>query len=214
MPMRASESRSSLYSQFGAYMAFPTARVWQKSLGENTFTLLEGADSGLPYSFYSATPGIEGNHTLDDLEEVFTVNFDTGAAAVSLHGRSYTNDGDQKLFEELFRFYEYFGLDFSSSNNDFWPDSLQIELEFMHYLTYLESLSEDNNIAILRAQRDFLTRHLRPLIEGMKAPLTKRDTPVYAQLVMLLSEFVEADHAYLSEVIGDTIVVRQVPMNG
>jgi DMSO reductase family type II enzyme chaperone len=208
--MKASESRSSLYSRFGAYMAFPTAQVWQESLHKNTYTLLEGADRGLPYAFCLGTSGIKGSYTLDDLEQAFTVNFDTGAAAVSLHGRSYTNDGDQKLFEELFRFYEHFGLDFSSSNNDFWPDSLQIELEFMHYLTYLEGLAGDSNIAILKAQRDFLTRHLRPLIAGIKASLLEKNTPIYTQLVTLLNEFVEADHVYLNEVIGDQISVKQI----
>jgi len=208
--MSASESRSSLYSRFGDYMAFPTARVWRESLHQNTFALLEGADSGLPYAFYPGTPGIEGNCTLGDLEEAFTVHFDTGAAAISLHGRSYTNDGDQKLFEELFRFYEHFGLDFSSSNNDFWPDSLQIELEFMHYLTYLEGLAEDNRIAILKAQRDFLARHLRPLIAGVKASLAEKTIPMYTQMATLLNEFVEADCAYLNAVIGDQISVRQI----
>jgi DMSO reductase family type II enzyme chaperone len=208
--MSASESRSSLYCRFGAYMAFPTARAWQESLRQNTFTLLEGADSGLPYAFYPGTPEVEGNYTLDDLEEIFTVNFDTGAAAVSLHGRSYTNDGDQKLFEELFRFYEHFGLDFSSSNNDFWPDSLQMELEFMHYLTYLEGLVGDNRNAIIKAQRDFLTRQLRPLLAGVNASLIEKNIPIYTQLVTLLNEFVDADHAYLNEVIGDRISIKQI----
>jgi DMSO reductase family type II enzyme chaperone len=210
MVMNASESRSSLYSRFGAYMAFPAAQVWQESLYQNTFTLLEGAGSGLPYAFYPGTSGIDGNHTLNNLEEVFTVSFDTGAVAVSLHGRSYTNDGDQKLFEELFRFYEYFGLDFSSSNNDFWPDALEIELEFMHYLTYLEGLVGDKRIAILKAQRDFLTRHLRPFLAGLKASLVEKDIPVYTQLATLLNEFVEADHAYINEIIGDQISVKQI----
>ena len=208
--MSASESRSRLYSRFGTYMAFPTAQVWQESLHQNTFILLEGADSGLPYVFYSGTSGIEANYTPDDLEVVFTMTFDTGAAAVSLHGRSYTNDGDQKLFEELFRFYEYFGLDFSSSNNDFWPDSLQIELEFMYYLTYLEGLAGDNRIAILKAQRDFLTRHLRPLLAGVEALLVEKNIPMYTQLATLLNEFVEADCTHLNEVIGDQISVKQI----
>ena len=189
---------------------FRTARVWQESLRQNTFTLLEGADRGLPYAFCPGTSGIEGSYTLDGLEQVFTVNFDTGAAAVSLHGRSYTNDGDQKLFEELFRFYEHFGLDFSSSNNDFWPDALEIELEFMHYLTYLEGLAGDSNIAILKAQRDFLTRHLRPLLAGVKASLVEKNIPMYAQLATLLNEFVDADHAYINEIIGDQISVKQI----
>ena len=210
--MSASESRSRLYSRFGTYMAFPTARVWQESLRRNTFTLLESADRGLPYAFCPGTSGIEGSYTLDDLEQAFTVNFDTGAAAVSFHGRSYTNDGDQKLFEELFRFYEHFGLDFSSSNNDFWPDSLQIELEFMHYLTYLEGLAGDNRNAIMKAQRDFLTRHLRPLLAGVNASLVEKNIPIYTQLATLLNEFVEADCAYLNEVIGDQIPVRQIAL--
>jgi DMSO reductase family type II enzyme chaperone len=210
MVMNAAQSRSSLYSRFGAYMAFPTARVWQESLCQNAFTLLEGTGKGLPYAFYPGTSGIQGSYTLDDLEQAFTVSFDTGAAAVSLHGRSYTNDGDQKLFEELFRFYEHFGLDFSSSNNDFWPDALEVELEFMHYLTYLEGLAGENRLPILKAQRDFLTRHLRPLLAGIKASLVEKNTPVYAQLATLLNEFVEADHVYLNEVIGDQISVKQI----
>lgn len=80
----------------------------------------------------------------------------------------------------------------------------------MHYLTYLEGLAGDNRLAILKAQRDFLTRHLRPLLAGVKASVVEKNIPVYTQIATLLNEFVEADCAYLNEVIGDQISVRQI----
>ena len=208
--MSASEARSTIYSIFGRYIAFPKAENWQASLDQRKWLLFENTANDLPYPWHFDVLEMKKILTLDDLNTLFTANFDTGTSSVSLHGRSYSNNGDQKILEELFRFYEHFGLDFSSSNNDFWPDALQVELEFMHYLTHLEGLAGDNRLAILKAQRDFLVRHLRPLVAGINDQLGEKDVAVYTYLMTLLAEFVEAECGYLNESIGDQILLKQV----
>jgi len=208
--MKTAESRSRIYSVFSAYMAFPTADIWQESLREEKLILFENSSNSLPYANnLNASVKID-QIALEDLKMVHTMNFDTGVASVSLHGRSYSTVGDRKLFEELFRFYEHFGLDFSSSTNEFWPDSLETELEFMHYLTYLEGLTGDRAFEIKKAQRDFLARHLGPLVNGIQSVLNKTNVPVYTHLTAQLAEFVNTDLEYLNESIGDRIKVKQV----
>jgi len=210
MAMKASESRSWIYSIFDTYIAFPTIDSWGASLAQNKLVLFEDTIGDLPYHCHFDALTIDENLTLDDLNRAFTANFDTGTASISLHGRSYSNTGDQKLFEELFRFYEHFGLDFSSSNNDFWPDALEVELEFMHYLTYLEELAGEDRLGILKAQRDFLVRHIGPLVGGINDLLVEKEIPVYNHLMALLNEFVDAERSYLNEAIGDQISLKQV----
>ena len=209
--MKAAQSRSFMYRIFGAYLAFPTLENWEGSLNHSRAILFAGVDSELPYQWSFTAPEFDPGLNLEDLNTLFTANFDTGTASVSLHGRSYSSAGDQKTLEELFRFYEYFGLDFTSSTNDFWPDAMQVQLEFMHYLTHLEGLAGDAaKLEIIRAQRDFLKRQLGPLVMGINTLLIEKEVPVYTALVASLTEFVEAESDYLNEMIGDQISLKEV----
>ena len=112
--------------------------------------------------------------------------------------------------EEVFRFYQYFGLDFSKGGLRELPDILPVELEFLHYLTYLEAKSleaqlpeepvEKNNIAALRlAQRDFLTEHLGVWIQPFMLKLESvPDSRFYTDLSALLYHFIQGEKRFLS----------------
>jgi len=208
--MKPSKARSCVYRIFGNYIAFPTVENWQASLEQQKWLLFENTADDLPYPWDFGELAIKQKHGLDDLNTLFTANFDTGTASVSLHSRSYSNKGDQKILEELFRFYEHFGLDLSANNNDFWPDALQVELEFMHYLSYLEGMAEDGALSIVKAQRDFLIRHLEPLVSGINDLVGIKNIPVYTHLMSALYDFLEAECRYLNETIGDQIILKQV----
>lgn len=86
-------------------------------------------------------------------------------SACSLHEAAYTTEGQEVLYEELTRFYEFFGLGRAQSAE--LPDHLSVELEFMHFLSYLEaqeSADAKTRESLCKAQRDFLTRHLAQLV--------------------------------------------------
>src|SRR3972149_5997703 len=65
-----------------------------------------------------------------------------------------------RTMEELVRFYNYFGLRTTPGRM---PDHVTAELEFMHYLAHQEAEARQaagDRESYLRAQRDFLERHL------------------------------------------------------
>ena len=117
------------------------------------------------------------------------------AEACSLRERAHTEEDQSSLFEELMRFYAFFGL--KRDEHAEMPDHLSVELEFMHYLTHLEDQVTDQpeDLASLRrAQLDFLTRHLSRLVQGLRAGL-KTEHPACIELVETTSDFIEAEIA-------------------
>lgn len=125
----------------------------------------------------------------------YTTAFDPSmsADACSLRGLPYTQEAQSSLFEELTRFYEFFGLKRDESAE--MPDHVSVELEFMHFLTHLESNVADRPEALAsvrRAQRDYLRRHLSRLIEGIRRDL-KSENASCVELVETAYEFIESD---------------------
>lgn len=118
--------------------------------------------------------------------------FDPGASnvAVSLHEATHADQEHTGLFEELVRFYEHFGL--RRLQDAELPDHLSVELEFMHFLCRLEqhALARDADVDSLhRAQRDFMKRHLAPLIDGVSREISA-DSDNAAELVRSCAMFV------------------------
>lgn len=122
----------------------------------------------------------------------------------SLREGVYTDEDQSSVFEELMRFYSFFGL--ARSEGAEMPDHLSVELEFMHYLTHLESQAAQQPPEALaslhRAQRDFLARHLRRVVDGLNASL-KSEHPACVQLVRDCTAFVEAELAYTKQLLDD-----------
>ncbi|MBK6658322.1 MAG: molecular chaperone TorD family protein [Proteobacteria bacterium] len=119
-------------------------------------------------------------------------------ASCSLRESAYAGGEHAALFEELMRFYDYFGL--RRDERAELPDHLAVELEFMHYLTHLESRVADDAqacAALRRAQRDFIERHLRRLLRGMRQTLDGSQHDCVA-LVTMAAEFVDADFSALA----------------
>lgn len=117
------------------------------------------------------------------------------ADACSLRERAHTEGDQTYLFEELMRFYELFGL--KRGEKAEMPDHLSVELEFMHFLTHLESQVEDQPedlASVRRAQHDFLTRHVARLVQGVHGKL-KSGSEQCTQLVQAAQDFISAELA-------------------
>lgn len=136
-----------------------------------------------------------------DFNEAFDPS--VSADASSLREGSYTEEDQSSLFEELMRFYAFFGL--ARGEGAEMPDHLSVELEFMHFLTHLESstVMEPEALASLhRGQRDFLTRHVCRVLRGVESGL-KSTNPRCVELVQTGRDFVDAEVALLDRLIDD-----------
>ncbi|NMG56003.1 molecular chaperone TorD family protein [Aromatoleum aromaticum] len=125
----------------------------------------------------------------------FNAAFDPSVSedACSLREGAYAGGDQTALFEELMRFYGYFGLARGESAE--MPDHLSVELEFMHFLTHQQERSAGQPEAVeslLRAQCDFVARHLLRLLRGVRASL-KDTSPACRDLVELTEAFVSED---------------------
>ncbi len=128
-------------------------------------------------------------------------SFDPSACsdASSVREASYANIEASALFEELVRYYEYFGL--SRSQDAELPDHLSIELEFMHFLCELErhapAGSADTD-SLHKAQRDFIERHVLRLLTGLQQARNGKQERA-DELVRSCAEFVELHRLALSD---------------
>jgi DMSO reductase family type II enzyme chaperone len=115
------------------------------------------------------------------------------ADACSLREGPHVEDDPSTLFEELSRFYAYFGL--GRGEGAEMPDHLSVEFEFMHFLTHLEqeSAGEPATLnSLWRAQHDFLQRHVTRLLIGVRRAMKSRN-PQCVALVQACCEFAEAE---------------------
>ena len=113
--------------------------------------------------------------------------------ACSLRERAHAQEDQSSIFEELMRFYEFFGL--KRDTNAEMPDHLGVELESMHFLTHLEDKVADQPLdlaSVRRAQHDFLTRHLARLVRGVHTKL-KTSNRQCSELVETTLDFINAE---------------------
>ena len=99
----------------------------------------------------------------DDLESGYITTFDLNPAC-PLYESEYRDDdlAHRNLVEELFRFYEYFGVRLADKGKDY-PDHLVAELEFMAFLAEREagaSGGEKDPSPYRLAQHAFFDKHL------------------------------------------------------
>ena len=199
--------RSQVYRILGAWLSHPASEVWADALVDGSFSSMHPGGKLLPYALDLKEYPFQSGMRFEELVQVYSSSFEIGNAAVSFHERTYTRDAASKLFEELFRFYEHFGLDLKNSDNAHWPDSILVELDFMQYLTHLESIavSEDDVQSLRLGQRDFLKRHLIPLTVGVSEKLNAMDIKPYDQLSRLIKHYVGLDRDHLSPLLEGLI---------
>jgi len=140
-----------------------------------------------------------------ELQSEYIRLFDVGTPRppCPLYGGEYKK-GRKGVMEELIRFYNYFGLRPSPRSRDM-PDHITIELEFMHFLIFREVTAlhhQQDRTSYLRAERDFLERHLCAWVPRLGERLRRQQPhPFYAALARLAEAFLAADLRYLQGVL-------------
>jgi putative dimethyl sulfoxide reductase chaperone len=191
-------ARSQVYALFAQALAFPQAEIGAALESGELFQALTQAVGTLPYRYTFVAPAAMDARQMG---RIYTALFEaiTGKPQVSLLEQRHEGaPPEQELWEELLRFYRYFGLDFSTGGARERPDHLLVELEFMHYLTFLEAGTADEHPGLRRGQQDFLERHLARWLPGLRVALLDTDDAApYDTLVDALVRFVGADAAHL-----------------
>jgi DMSO reductase family type II enzyme chaperone len=202
----AALSRSGLYVLLARALAFPQPEFHKETVSGRFRHRIGETMEGLPYRL-AVGPSRDwhpvGNYEVFQSEYIrlFEVG-PRGHALCPLHSGHYGSDR-LRTMEELVRFYNYFGL---RSTPGLMPDHVTVELEFMHYLTHQEAQARQANgdrESYLRAQRDFLERHLNgwwPLAVAS----TERERPqhFYRSLVALIQRFLVGERGHLASTLS------------
>jgi len=199
--------RSRIYAELAAAFDYPSnesasARIASGATERELRELLAQLDWPLSASLGAANAeAMRHRGTGDEAVDVLHCSlFDsaTGASAVSLYERDYAEVGREVLWEDLFRCYTHFGLEFDDGGLAEAPDLLTIELEFMHYLAFLEASNPESSRGSVLGQADFLQRHLAAWTPRFCDALAARAAEsVYRWIAALLREFIAADRGYL-----------------
>jgi len=200
-------ARSRLYDLLAHAFAVPDPAFYE-AVREGAFAA-QVSDNvvRLPYAFALADGeaarqqlGEVAGH--QELQSEYIRLFDVGTPRppCPLYGGEYKKGGRKGTMEELIRFYNYFGLRPSPRSRDM-PDHVTIELEFMHFLTFREVTAlhhQQDRTSYLRAERDFLERHLCAWVPRLVERLRRQQPhPFYAALSRLAEAFLAADLRYL-----------------
>jgi len=205
---RTAASRSQVYALLALAFGFPDEEFHgaiREGLLARSFVEL---CKGLPYGVASAVTADLAAAAEDyvEFESEYIRLFDVGAAGppCPLYGGVYIGDR-MKNMEDATRFYNFFELRVSPEVREL-PDHITTELEFLHYLTFREAEQGQNGgdvASLLRAERDFLERHLCRWVPRMRVRLAKqKPAPFFAALVDFAIAFFEADQAYAAATVG------------
>ena len=201
-----------MYRLLAGAFAFPEEAFHRTVLDGGFLSEVLAISAGLPYALslakgepLRADLGSAAADYLDFQSEYIRL-FDVGVPRppCALYGGLYLGSR-RAVMEEVTRFYHHFGLSLGGESREL-PDHLTTELEFMHFLTFREVAALENGQdrgPYLRAQRDFLQRHLvrwiprvRPLAEKQKA------APFFAGLLALTEAFLLKDLAHGASLAG------------
>ena len=196
--------RSRMYQLLTVAFGFPDEEFYAAVCDGSFLRAVTEVGGGLPYDVSdAATLGLAtGGESKTEFESEYIRLFDVGAAGppCPLYGGAYGGDR-MKTMEEATRFYHFFELRLSPQLREL-PDHITTELEFLHYLTFREAEARQNDAdasPLLRAQRDFLARHLCRWVPRLEARLAKQKTlPFFPAVVRFACAFFERDQAYAS----------------
>jgi len=194
------ETRAEAYRLFASLFGPPEPEVWSDALAEGSFKAMASSEILSACDLDLDKFRFDGGGNFKELAQLYSSSFEVGSPVVSFHERAYTRGAANELFEELFRYYEHFGLDLKNSDNVHWPDSLLVELDFMQYLHHLEAIAvrQEDVLSLQRGQHDFLDRHLAPLAKGIAETLHAARISPYDQLAHLLERYLDYDLGHCS----------------
>jgi DMSO reductase family type II enzyme chaperone len=201
----AALGRSSLYVLLARALTFPQPDFHRETVSGGFRQGIAEALAGLPYRL-AVGPSRDWQPTNDyeafqsEYIRLFEVG-PRGHALCPLYSGHYGSDR-LRTMEELVRFYNYFGLRITPG---LMPDHVTVELEFMHYLAHQEAEARQtggDRESYLRAQSDFLERHLNawwPL--AVAATQSQRPQRFYRSLMALVQRFLAAERSHLASAL-------------
>ena len=199
-PDRVTAARSQVYKILSDIFSYPADAQHEAFVSSGAVVALREAIAELPF----AIPASESLEQLDaevELNLIYTRLFDscTGQPALSLYEKDYSRNDTKQIWEELIRFYEHFGLNYNLEQCKEWPDHISTQLEFLHYLTFLEAGSPSHLTGTyIAAEGDFLDRHLAkwaPQFSQKMAGISQ-NTP-YGYFTQVLEEFVKGEQEFV-----------------
>ena len=212
-------TRSGLYRAFATAFSHPVDDFPDLLLSGEFQAILAAAGSRLQSPLHFGMDELnESLNGVDSQEIIITYStlFESGSHAVSLRELTYSTLTEKTLMEELFRFYQHFGLEFSRGELRELPDLLPVELEFLHYLTFLEAQASDidhlqpNISALQAAQRDFIDLHPGRWIDNFIERLKSRaNSGLYLSFAAMLRLFLKHERHYLSRSDTELIATDQ-----
>jgi DMSO reductase family type II enzyme chaperone len=202
-------SRSRLYQLLALAFTFPDEDFFEAVQDGSFAAAIADTLRALPYDLArAATLDLAATGaSYNDFESEYIRLFDVGAAGppCPLYGGEYIGDR-MKVMEDATRFYNFFGLRLAPQIREL-PDHITTELEFLHYLTFREVEACQHGLdasPLVRAERDFLARHLCKWLPKLAQRLTKQTTlPFFPALIRLAGTFFDADRRYAAAVTGD-----------
>ena len=213
-------ARSRLYQLLAAAFTIPNRDSYRAAKNGLFAEEIARNAASLPYPLPLAEDTatrrglVQDGSSQEDLQSEYVGLFDVGMPGppCPLYAGEYRK-ARQGVMEELVRFYNHFGLRLSGRKREM-PDHLATELEFMHFLTFREVTAlhfQQRPDSYLRAERDFLARHLcawlpslRERLDRLQPPTNRPTWAFYAALVRLTEAFTSRDGAYL-EVLVPTL---------
>lgn len=205
-PLETALARNRTYALLAQAFRYPDERVFRQLI-DGTFgeALAEAVEVCAPDLAEEAEDLMVGC-SFEDFQSVYLSAFETNvpAPSASLYEGSHAyREKRPALLLELKGFYTNFGLRMAATVNDL-EDTLTAELEFMQFLTAKQAQAESEGLdpsAYLRAQRDFLERHLAVWLPALQVEIAgKVREPFYRALASLAAAFVAHD---LEEVRGE-----------
>jgi DMSO reductase family type II enzyme chaperone len=205
-------ARSRMYRLLAGAFTFPDEAFHRAALGGEFLSEVLEIAAGLPYPLPLAEGeplrAVLGSVPADyvEFQSEYVRLFDVGVPRppCPLFGGLYLGSR-RAVMEEVTRFYNHFGLSLGGECREL-PDHITTELEFMHFLTFREvsalQRGQDRG-PYLRAQRDFLQRHLARWVPQVRVLADKqRATPFLMGLVRLTEAFLLADLAHVASLVG------------
>ena len=193
-------ARSSVYQVLGHLVSPPDDEHYEKARDGRWAKELAKASELLPFTLDIAEVSIPEGVSLADHQAEFQGLF--GDDGSRLCGGAYTGNG-ARAREEAVRFYEYYGLAVALEDERA-ADHLATGCDFMQYITYKEAATPSPRLArsFRRAQLDFLDRQLGTWVPQIVAAVEATDpSPFFGWAVGLTGSFVEADHAYVRQLL-------------
>jgi len=202
-------SRSLVYAAFAAAFAYPD-REGMEAIRSGVLAgalrqLLGAVDPELPEGVdWAALQDCGADDEFLPVE--FTRLFAAGenGPCCPLEGRCYGSAG-MEATEDLVRFYDFFGLSLSEGQREE-PDHLLTELEFLHYLAYQEAAlatAGESTEGLIRAQRDFITRHPGKWVPLLCSRLSLAQPPrFFSELANLVLRLLQIEVARLDREVS------------